>query len=169
MLFTPTFWTFVREFSPLGLREDRAKEETQNGESLWPNMCSPPEFLVHPCPPVHRDVTLCPASSGDAGDRWCFDRLERVPRKTDSPRLQSTSPIVSKALMSASQEEAGGFSPGPMSTAPASHVGENHSAEDGGQRTGLWKVEARNPCECSMGSSRACQSTMRQPDLQVAV
>ena len=80
----------MRGFSPLGLRERRVKDETQNEEVLWPNMCTPPEFLVHLCPPVYCDVTLCPASSGDAGDMWCFDRLERVPRKIDSPRLQST-------------------------------------------------------------------------------
>ena len=90
VLSTLTFWTFVREFSPLGLREGRAKEETHDGESLWPNMCSPPGFLVRLCPSVYLGVTLCPASSGDAGDMWCFDRLERVPRKIDSPRLQFT-------------------------------------------------------------------------------
>jgi len=60
--------------------------EFRNEENLWPNTCSPPEFLVRLCQPVYRAVTLCPASSGDAGDMRCLDRLERVPRKIDSPR-----------------------------------------------------------------------------------
>jgi hypothetical protein len=62
-------------------------EETQNRESLWPNMCSPPGFLVHLCPSVYHGVTLCHASGGDAYKMWCNDQTVKVPRKIDSPRL----------------------------------------------------------------------------------
>lgn len=50
-------------------------------------MCSPPEFLVLLCPLVYLGVTLCHASNGDAGYMWCLDRLVRVARSIDSPRL----------------------------------------------------------------------------------
>jgi hypothetical protein len=58
---------------------------------LLRNMCSLPEFLVRLCPSVYLGVTLCHASSGDAYEMWCFDRLERVARLIDSPRLHHVS------------------------------------------------------------------------------
>ena len=59
----------------------------RNEGSLLRNMCNPPEFLVHRCPLVYLGVTLCLVSNGDAYEMWCFDRLARVPRRIDSPRL----------------------------------------------------------------------------------
>ncbi len=92
VLSAKTLCTFMREFSPFGLRQGRAKEETQTEESLWPNMCSPPEFLVHLRPSVYLDVTVCPASNGDAGDMWCFANSRvchyMIDRCRGSPALQ---------------------------------------------------------------------------------